>query len=86
MFSILPTLLPNASFQSVPFRQHFLAIVISSIFQKDNVDQTARDLGYVDIQKKGGGGTHITAHHVHREDGVSPDGSIIAAGKFYSIV
>ena len=55
MFSILPTLLPNASFQSVPFRQHFLAIVISSIFQKDNVDQTARDLGYVDIQNKGGG-------------------------------
>ena len=26
----MPTLLPNASFQSVPFRQHFLAIVISS--------------------------------------------------------
>ena len=48
------------------------------------MDQTARDLGYVDIQNKGG--THITAHHVHREDGVSPDGSIIAAGKFYSIV
>ena len=31
IFSIMPTLPPNASFQSVPFRQHFLAIVISSI-------------------------------------------------------
>ena len=38
------------------------------------------------FKTRGGGGTHITAHHVHREDGVSPDGSIIAAGKFYSIV
>ena len=34
----MPKLLPNASFQSVPFRQHFFTIVISSfivfIFQR----------------------------------------------------